>query len=850
MRRLPCLLLALILASASASAQETPVEIEEVDEVEEGLDELDEVEDDLEEVDDDAEPDDAVEEPDEPEPVEPVVPEPDTRRLTLLVAGNLDGNLARVNCRQELEEMTLYRARQAAYVDTLRDLATDPAIPEPLFLSPGDSLFPGVLARYFLSLGEPGARTLAQSLTAVPLEVHGLGSREFTVDRGDLLNFMEAMEERGVNMQAANLACEGFQSAEAICAGLSEERFKVVERDGTTVAIATILTPDLIERLDASQKEGLQILDPAEILPGLVEEMREAADVVVIQHQLRPRNALDRSYELASKAEGIDLMISNFLFDGESEARRSAVVYASHTGTPIVSGNSGANSLISLELALREAGEGAWQMTGLDATRVNLNEMPDHRATAEILQAGVESFCEDWGSALGDGATIAEPMSLEDLRTFVLNAMRFSTRSEVAILNTGAFRNDDQFPLTGELTAADLYTAMPFENQIVTARISGARLKALAPRLGDILVAEGLTVDGDTVLINGRPVADDRQYPVAMNDFLAGGGDGIFAEDHLSRASTYQPEWADEAPTIDEAVIHFVSNNRHLQAGEERAAVSPRGNFQNLHRRFLWTFQGSMNASYNQVAVQNPVIDDAPAYDQGQLTVQATDQINMEGRFATQADSRNHRWNNELNLQYATARLRDQEDANFEKTRDQIRLRSRYRYQRLRVDRNGRWYVPDPLVEGQLESEFIPPETRDWHRLDLRAIAGMSFQLRPPLDFRIGLNVRQDVNEPDSAPTWGLTAGYTLSRINLVTIMNRPVHIESEVEYFYNDIGGNNVHEIRSGNRLFYSLFGQLFFTTTFNVFAVRNDTVGEFGTNTELTIGLNYQWDASFQRF
>src|SRR5690606_36465773 len=156
--------------------------------------------------------------------------------------------------------------------------------------------------------------------------------------------------------------------------------------------------------------------------------------------------------------------------------------------------------------------------------------------------------------------------------------------------------------------------------------------------------------------------------------------------------------------------------------------------------------------------------------------------------------------------------------------------------------------VPNPMVELQLESEFDPPETRDWRRMDTRGILGVTFLIADPLEFKLGANVRRDINEPDSEATYGVNAGYALRRLSLASVFGRPIQFESELEYFYNDVGNSNIHELRNGNRLFFALFDQFFFTTTFNVFLYRTDAVGRFGTNTELTIGLNYLWDASRQ--
>ena len=787
-------------------------------------------------------------------------------RLTLTLAGNIDGNFARVDCRQEQDEHALYWAKQASYFHALDGLAAGSDLAAPVALNVGNTVFPGILGRYLLSQGESGAHRLAELLGEVPADVHGLGAREFAAPRAALVDFVEAAEERGIDMQAANLECESFGAAEGICAAAGGDedspKFRVIERDGIRLAVTTVLAQELLDTHADHQREGVNIGDPSEVVGGLIDEMREQADLVIVQHQVPRMMAAPLAYDLGKEVEGIDLIVASHLIedhtsgtrfdpDEPSSGGRMEIIEAPSTGTPIVSANSTQFSAINVELDLiGDAGDDVqWAIRRVIPRRVLLEEMPRHPSTKQLLESAIGDMCGDWGEPLSDNAGLDEPFEMADLQRFILNIMRFSTRSELALSNRQAFRSDERFPLTKHLTTADIFAALPYENELVTVDISGSVLAGLADRLSSDVVGAGIAVvDGD-VKINGRTPNPDRRYRVALNDYLADGGDEVFSPDNLDNRRVYHPDWSEDPPTIDQIVIQYVEDGRHLQDGAERDSVAADDNFTDLSRKFLWTFLGSLNAAYNQVAITNPQVNGEPGYDRSQLTVQSTDQLNIEGRLGANADSRNHGWNNDLNVQYAAARIAD-DDAGFEETSDQIRLRSRYRYKRLRADLEGKWYIPDPVVEGQLETEFSNPDTRDWHRVDLRGILAASFQLAEPLDIRLGGNVRQDINEPEGEPTLGVNASYTLGRITPFRILDRPIRVESEVEYFFNDIGNQNIHETRSSNRIYFAFFEQFFFTTTFNAFLYRDDTVGELGTNTELTIGINYQWDMTYQNF
>ena len=787
--------------------------------------------------------------------------ESDQRRLTLMLTGNINGNFARVDCRQQ-QQQELYWARQAGYFDVLDRFAESTELSAPVALNVGNSPFPGALGRYLTTGNPAGVGRLAELIDEIPLAAHGVGNREFALPRQQLADFSQALGARDISVQAANLECEAYGGAEAICESMvsaeDERPFRVVERDGVDIAITTVLDKERLEGLSRFQYEGVQIEDPVDALPPVVEQMRDAADLVVVQYQVSNRVGSQRSYQLASEVSGIDLVVASNLIDSESESGqfdpdeptgggRMAIIEASATGTPIVSANSGEYGAIHVELDTVAGSDGEpWTIRRAIPRRVRLDEAPEHEPTRQLLESAVDDFCRDWGDPIGDHARLVRDFEMADLQELILNVMRFSTRTEVALSNRGSFRNQRQFPLTDQLTVADIRTALPFENRLVTVDVSGAVLQGLRSRLGDDVIGAGIEVSNGQVRINGRAVNADRTYRIAINDFLAEGGDGVFSAGDLDNPRYHHPTWSDEPPPIGDVVIRFVEDGEHRRRGQPPDAVSPGDSFPDLHDKFLWSLLGSLNTSYNQVTVENP----GDGYDQNQLDVQSTDQINLEGRLAANADTRFHGWDNSLDLQYAAARISEAEANGFEETRDRVRLRSRYRYKRLRATQQGRWYVPDPVVEGQAESEFTSPEDRDWHRLNLRGIAGASFQLFEPLDVQLGFNVSQDILEPDGEPTWGINASYTLARVSPLRILDRPIRVQSEVEYFYNDIGRQNIQEARSSNRVFFAIFGEFFFTTTFNAFLYRDDTVGEFGTNTELTVGVNYEWERAVQNF
>lgn len=93
----------------------------------------------------------------------------------------------------------------------------------------------------------------------------------------------------------------------------------------------------------------------------------------------------------------------------------------------------------------------------------------------------------------------------------------------------------------GELEFGDVYEVSPFENRIVIVDLSGADLRQVvaeqAHRKGLSMGFSGMTVyvacenqvkSVDIVLADGREVSDTDRLTIALSDYLATGGDGVF----------------------------------------------------------------------------------------------------------------------------------------------------------------------------------------------------------------------------------------------------------------------------------------------------------------------------------
>ena len=131
------------------------------------------------------------------------------------------------------------------------------------------------------------------------------------------------------------------------------------------------------------------------------------------------------------------------------------------------------------------------------------------------------------------------------LGNLIADAQRVAIQADIALMNPGGIRAD--LP-AGTVTWGHLYAIQPFGNQIVALKMTGAQVRAAMEQQwgpgsgGDersiLLQVSGLTVTHDTTQPFGHRIVSllgpdgqrleaDRTYTVAVNSFLADGGDGF-----------------------------------------------------------------------------------------------------------------------------------------------------------------------------------------------------------------------------------------------------------------------------------------------------------------------------------
>ena len=104
-----------------------------------------------------------------------------------------------------------------------------------------------------------------------------------------------------------------------------------------------------------------------------------------------------------------------------------------------------------------------------------------------------------------------------------------SAKVQVAIFNKGGLRNS--LP-KGNITVGNIFELMPFDNEVVLLKLSGAQFKDMCYKIiekgGIPIGGMRMTMSGakpENITVNGKPFDETKDYWVVTSDYLANGGD-------------------------------------------------------------------------------------------------------------------------------------------------------------------------------------------------------------------------------------------------------------------------------------------------------------------------------------
>lgn len=686
----------------------------------------------------------------------------------------------------------------------------------------GDLLGASALGRLAV---QHDAEQLAQAIATFGLSARAMGHRDLAAPRSELLTFTRALKKLGLETTLTNLRCDADRQALCDAVVSAEDPPLVLDTWQGKVAFISALSPQLLGTLSKDQAAGLTLLPPAEALAAATRRARDAGASRVVAvfdpmvgDETNDVLALARALDADSSP---DLVLAHGLLDPLHTATLGAA------NVPFV----GTRPSEAVTIALRG-----------DNTVV-LDSAPPAEPTPAVVgfaRSLNRDICSRYQQPFPRG-TLSHPLTRDEAAALVLDVMRESTSTEVAVINMPAISAVAPWPIDPPLSPLALLQILPFDHHPEVVRVSGAALRDfLESAAGKNHFVRGATKDGGW-RINGRPLETGQDYRVVTTDFVAEAVGGLF-ENAAPQGTA----------TVRDLVAEWLLRPR--QGDLLTQPVDPA-------QRARWWFSYRLQLDLTTVSVRNP---NQTVFTDTQLARGQALSVVGETEARAIGDHPSYALEHQTRLRFGVVQATSLDGTNVGVANNIDLVTARTLAFARKVFGSSKWYVPRPYFDFFLESELTRPDTRPYHHLQLLPTTGLRFELFPPFAVYVGAGVTWEVfarreqlnpNVPPAAAV--LVAGWQLRPTRVVQLGARWLEAETNFDFWVRDLGGPTQSQARARFRLLVPLFSVLSLTATYDLYfrSVRlQDPSGQwatlFGHSHDTYLGLQVAFGQSHQSF
>jgi 2',3'-cyclic-nucleotide 2'-phosphodiesterase/3'-nucleotidase len=334
--------------------------------------------------------------------------------------------------------------------------------------------------------------------------------------------------------------------------------YTMVRRGGVTVGVIGAATPETPLVTVPSNVASLRFDDPVPLVNALVPELRDrGADVIVLLMHIggeAPNDSLVTGpmMDVARAVEGADV-----IFGGHTHQFISTSV----NGQPVVEAASHGRCVGEVDLVVNRVNH-LVRVVGQELHRTYTDSVavPAGDSVSAIVARYNKDVAPIMNRVLG---TLADSITRRSpaMGNFVADAMRRAAHTDIAFTNAGGLRRDLD---AGPVTLGMVYELLPFENSLVTMRMTGAQVKQVLEEQPSRVNFSGLRAHYDATRPAGDRVVDLEQdgganidshavYTVVTNDFMAQGGDGFIT-------FTKIPDHVNTGRLIRDVVVEWIES--------------------------------------------------------------------------------------------------------------------------------------------------------------------------------------------------------------------------------------------------------------------------------------------------
>ena len=335
------------------------------------------------------------------------------------------------------------------------------------------------------------------------------------------------------------------------------DAYKLFNLGGVRVAVMGLTTEDTHKLGNPDNMRGMDFRNPIREAAKVVPELRGKADVVIaathMGHYENGRHGIQApgDVEMARAVNGLDLVVGGHTQNPACMRAENVMDTEYRPGTDCQPDRQNGAWIVQAHEWGKYVGRadfqyrnGAFTLVKYALIPVNLKnttvvaENPDMLALLKPYQDfGQQKLLVDVGTADGvfEGDRTYVRKRVTNLGMLIGQAMMDKTRADFAVVNSGGVR--DSLP-AGTITYKDILQVQPFGNTLCTLKLTGHEVlqylsvvAAMGPGAGgfahlsgvELITANGVLLQAR---IGGAFVDTAKSYTMAINSFMAVGGDG------------------------------------------------------------------------------------------------------------------------------------------------------------------------------------------------------------------------------------------------------------------------------------------------------------------------------------
>ena len=284
-----------------------------------------------------------------------------------------------------------------------------------------------------------------------------------------------------------------------------------------------LTTEDVKTKSHPNKVGGVNVVDTVKTLEQLLPEVRRRSDFIVALVHLED----DEEKRIASAFPEIRLIVGGHNHEALGPIWLDKTLVAK---TGVAGRNVG-----RVDLDFEDK-----KLSRMEGRLIPVKDVRPDPEVARVLTPFNDKVKMKMAEVIGEavGELIYSRTSESPLADMVADAFREKAKTQIAIHNVGGIRARI---LKGKITWGNAFEVLPFQNILVTLKLTGSQLKktlerGLVTTVGMVAVS-GIRVQFDRskppgeqvvsiVFSDGTPVEDSKLYSIATNDFVLAGGDG------------------------------------------------------------------------------------------------------------------------------------------------------------------------------------------------------------------------------------------------------------------------------------------------------------------------------------